>query len=108
MKKDGAVYYLYGDHLGSVSAVADGSGALASKTLYHPWGTTRHTQGASPTDYAYTGQMKEGDIYSYNARWPKVPATQWRGYDPQMGRFMQVDTLVPFLPGHAGLKRTGF
>jgi len=68
MKKDGAVYYLYGDQLGSVSAVADGSGASTSKTLYHPWGTTRHTQGASPTDYVYTGQMKEGDIYFYNTR----------------------------------------
>jgi len=28
MKKDGVVYYLYGDQLGSVSAVADGSGAM--------------------------------------------------------------------------------
>ncbi len=28
MKKDGAVYYLYGDQLGGVSAVADGSGAM--------------------------------------------------------------------------------
>ena len=108
MKKDGAVYYLYGDQLGSVSAVVDGSGALASKTLYHPWGTTRHTQGASPTDYAYTGEMQEGDIYFYNARWPQVRATQLRGFDPVRGRFMQADTLVPTHQDTQGFDRYAY
>ena len=83
--KDGVVSYLYGDQLGSVSAVADASGSLESRTLYEPWGTTRHRQGTSPTDYGYTGQMQEGDIYFYQSRW----------YDPAIGRFMQADTLVP-------------
>ncbi|MGI6251031.1 MAG: RHS repeat domain-containing protein [Anaerolineaceae bacterium] len=89
MKKDGVVSCIYGDQLGSVSAVADADGNLISKTLYHPWGTTRYAQGISPTDYGYTGQMKEGDIYFYNARW----------YDPQLGRFMQADTFVPTAQG---------
>jgi len=98
MKKDGEVYYLYGDQLGSVSAVADADGNQISKTLYHPWGTTRHTQGASPTDYAYTGQMQVGDVYFYNARW----------YDPQLGRFMQADTLVPPTQGTQGFDRFAY
>jgi len=98
MKKNGEVYYLYGDQLGSVSAVADADGNQISKTLYHPWGTTRHTQGTSPTDYAYTGQMKEGDIYFYNARW----------YDPQLGRFMQADTFVPTSQGTQGFDRFAY
>jgi len=98
MKKDGEVYYLYGDQLGSVSAVADADGNQISKTLYHPWGTTRHTQGTSPTDYAFTGQMKEGDIYFYNARW----------YDPQLGRFMQADTIVPTHQGTQGFDRFAY
>ncbi|MDD2522296.1 MAG: RHS repeat-associated core domain-containing protein [Anaerolineaceae bacterium] len=83
--KNGVVSYLYGDQLGSVSAVADANGNLVSTTLYEPWGTTRYENGDDITDYGYTGQMQEGDIYFYNARW----------YDPQLGRFMQADTLVP-------------
>jgi RHS repeat-associated protein len=89
MKKDGIVSYIYGDQLGSVSAVADADGNLISETLYHPWGTARYAQGTSPTDYGYTGQMREGDIYFYNARW----------YDPQLGCFMQADTFVPTAQG---------
>jgi len=46
----------------------------------------------SPTDYGYTGQMREGDIYFYNARW----------YDPVIGRFMQADTIsvLSWYPDH--------
>ncbi len=98
MKKDGVVSCIYGDQLGSVSAVADAGGNLISKTLYHPWGTTRYAQGTSPTDYGYTGQMKEGDIYFYNARW----------YDPQLGRFMQADTIVPTVQGTQGFDRYAY
>jgi RHS repeat-associated protein len=98
MKKDGVVSCIYGDQLGSVSAVADAGGNLISKTLYHPWGTTRYIQGISPTDYGYTGQMKEGDIYFYNARW----------YDPQLGRFMQADTFVPTAQGTQGFDRYAY
>jgi RHS repeat-associated protein len=74
------------------------TGTLVSRTLYEPWRVARYQTGSNITDYGFTGQMREGDVYFYYARW----------YDPQLGRFMQVDTLVPFLPGHAGLKRTGF
>ncbi|MGI6249871.1 MAG: RHS repeat-associated core domain-containing protein [Anaerolineaceae bacterium] len=64
----------------------------------HPWGTTRYAQGTSPTDYGYTGQMKEGDIYFYNARW----------YDPMIGRFMQADTIVPTVQGTQGFDRYAY
>ena len=82
---DGMVNYLYGDQLGSVSAVADTNGNLVNTTLYEPWGTTRYENGDDITAYGYTGQMQEGDIYFYQSRW----------YDPDIGRFMQADTIVP-------------
>ncbi len=82
---NGELSWLYGDQLGSVSAVAKADGTLISRSLYYPWGSERLTQGTSPTDYGYTGQMQVGDIYYYNARW----------YDPMIGRFMQADTIVP-------------
>ena len=98
MKNNGVVSYLYGDQLGSVSAVADGTGALVSKTLYFPWGTTRYASGTTPTEYAYTGQMQEGEIYFYNSRW----------YDPELGRFMQADTFVPPTQGTQGFDRYAY
>ena len=98
MKNNGVVSYLYGDQLGSVSAVAKADGSLLSKSWYHPWGTTRYSQNTSPTDYAYTGQIQEGDIYFYNARW----------YDPQLGRFMQADIIVPPTQGIQGFDRFAY
>lgn len=89
MRSNNTVSWLYGDQLGSVSAVAKADGTLISRSLYYPWGSERLTQGTSPTDYGYTGQMREGDIYFYNARW----------YNPQLGRFMQADTFVPTAQG---------
>ena len=68
---------------------------LASKLLYYPCGATYYQTDSNPTDYGYTGQMREGDIYYYNARWPKVPETQWSGIDPAIGRLLQADTIVP-------------
>ena len=78
--------------------VADITGSLVSKTLLPPLGTTRHTLGTTPTDYAFTGQMQEGDIYFYNARW----------YDPLLGRFLQADTIVPPTQGTQGFDRFAY
>ena len=53
MNKNGEVYYLYGDQLGSVSAVADADGNQISKSLYHSWGTTRSRACIQETDFFY-------------------------------------------------------
>ena len=98
MMRGGVFNYLLGDHLGSVVAVVDRSGTLTSSSSYYPWGTAHPNSGASPTDYGFTGQMQEGDIYFYNARW----------YDPQLGRFMQADTLVPPTQGTQGFDRFAY
>ena len=95
---DGEVIWLYGDHLGSTSVTADRHGNELSCTKYYAWGTTWSSTGDTQTDYAYTGQMKVDDIYYYNARW----------YDPEIGRFMQADTLVPGHQGTQGFDRYAY
>ncbi|MBI4738406.1 hypothetical protein HY772_02385 [Candidatus Woesearchaeota archaeon] len=60
------------------------------------------------TKYTYTGQYSHMDdpstagvtegfgLMFYNARWLRsVPVTEWRGYDPSLGRFAQADIIVP-------------
>jgi len=85
MRDANGVYFLLSDHLGSTSVVIDESGQIVEKGYYMPWGGTRGDETITSTNYGYTGQMQEGDIYYYGARW----------YDPAIGRFMQADTIVP-------------
>ncbi|MFZ1707523.1 MAG: RHS repeat-associated core domain-containing protein, partial [Anaerolineae bacterium] len=88
LRKNGAVSYLFGDHLGSTSVTADATGVRTGELWYKPWGENRGTPvGATPTTYRFTGQREDASIglYFYNARY----------YDPALGRFAQADTIVP-------------
>jgi len=99
MRKNGTLYYLLGDHLGSTSIVTDASGNVVSQTKYKAWGEVRYSSGTSPTRYGFTGQMDyTGDfgLMFYNARW----------LDVSLGRFAQADTIVP--PGVQGLDRYAY
>jgi RHS repeat-associated protein len=76
------------DHLGSVSAILDGSGNLLSEQRYMPFGEIRQEIGTiSQTDFGYTGQRSISmlSIMDYIAR----------NYDPAIGRFLQPDTIIP-------------
>ena len=65
---------------------ASATGDLNSEIRYTAFGTIRYENGTTPTDYRYTGQLQQAVIGLdyYNARW----------YDPQLGRFIQADTVV--------------
>ena len=84
---DGSINYLLGDHLGSVSTVVNASGEIISQSRYLPFGELLWSDGASPTDYTYTGQRSLSDIglMDYNARF----------YDPMLGRFTSPDSIIP-------------
>ncbi len=101
MRTGSETYLLFGDHLASSILLVRGEGTVAEKAYYLPWGGTRGDETITSTAYAYTGQMREGDIYYYGARWPKVPEAKPKGFDPQLGRFMQADTIVPLQVGSA-------
>ena len=45
MRKEGQVYYLLGDHLGSTSVITNESGTVLSETRYTAWGEVRYNGG---------------------------------------------------------------
>ncbi len=92
--------YLLTDHLGSVSAVLDASGALASEQRYMPFGSERPAGGGiTQTDFGYTGQrdLAPAGLMDYNARW----------YSQTVGVFTQPDTIIPSLANSQSLNRYG-
>jgi len=86
VREGSAVYATVGDHLGSVTVLAQG-GSVAGATRYLPYGAIRFETGLFPTDRRFTGQRWEPGLglYDYRARF----------YDPALGRFLQPDPIVP-------------
>jgi RHS repeat-associated protein len=101
------LYYLHGDHLGSMSVMTCGSGCpggvisgtVMARQSYYAYGATR-LDGNLPTDFSFTGQRAHeltGLIY-FNARW----------YDPYLNRWTQPDSIVPNLANAQSLNRYTF
>jgi RHS repeat-associated protein len=107
----GIVRYFVTDHLGSTTKLINSNGTIYSNLEldYQSWGVDDLTPAGYATTFKYTGQRHaagaqsgaEAGLYFYNARWrgaaaPRsVPAAQRRGFDPEVGRFIQADTLIP-------------
>ncbi len=86
MRQGSEVYFIHGDHLGSVSLTTDASGALVSQARYLPYGQDLGQPDESPTDFGFTGQRNDGfGLMDYKARY----------YSPYLNRFVSADTMVP-------------
>ena len=87
MRTGTAVYFLYGDHLGSTSLTADGDGDVVPRQLDHPYGTVRWASGTLPTDFTFTGQRNDPStqLIQMGARW----------YEVRIGRWVSADTIIP-------------
>jgi RHS repeat-associated protein len=87
MRQGDVVYFIHGDHLGSTSLTTDQSGAPVAETRYLPYGEERWTSGGAVSDYTFTGQRADSYIklVEMGARW----------YDPQMGRWISPDSIIP-------------
>jgi RHS repeat-associated protein len=92
MRDVSGLKYLLTDHLGSMVAVTNESGALLEQQRYLPFGGVR-TDLAAPdyrigaTDHGYTGQqaIPSLGLMDYRAR----------QYDPYINQFTQPDSIVP-------------
>ena len=71
VRKNGTLYWLLTDHLGSTAKVVDESGTVIAERRYYAFGDARHDSGTLPTKYRFTGQREEStiELYFYNARW---------------------------------------
>jgi RHS repeat-associated protein len=80
------VFY-HNDHLGGVNVITDISGARVQLTEYDPWGKVSRSDGNVDPSRRFTGQEldPESGLYYYGARY----------YDPDLGRFISPDSIVP-------------
>jgi len=85
VRKGASLQYVHQDHLTGTAVMTDSTGAQVGTTMkYYPFGATR--SGSVPTDIKFTGQRLDGTgLYYFNARY----------YDPNIGRFISADTVVP-------------
>ncbi|MDX9865913.1 MAG: RHS repeat-associated core domain-containing protein [Anaerolineaceae bacterium] len=84
--------WVLGDHLGSASVTANADGSWNSEIKYTAFGEVRVSNGITPTEYRYTGQLEHSYIklYWYRSRW----------FDNELGHFIQPDSIIPS-PGDA-------
>ncbi|GHO64332.1 hypothetical protein KSC_032240 [Ktedonobacter sp. SOSP1-52] len=84
LKKDGTLFYLLSDFLGSSSLALKSDGTIQSVQLFAPFGSTRYSDGGMPTTYNFTGQRLDSQtgLLYYGFRY----------YDPISGRFTRADT----------------
>lgn len=84
---NGVFTYLANDRLGSPVAVFNANGVAVAQQLYGPYGATRYSSGAMPTDIGFTGQHADAitGLDYYESRY----------YDPTVGQFTSADTALP-------------
>ena len=84
-------YYYHEDSLNSSSALSDSSQNQVEMNVYYPFGRAKATtpQAGFQVSRRFTGQVldAESGLYYYNARY----------YDPELGRFIQADDIIPDL-----------
>ena len=100
LRDAGGTFYLLTDHLGSVVAVLDASGAVVGEQRYRPFGQQRLTPGITQTDRGFTGQqsLSAAGLVDFNARW----------VDTFLGTFGSPDSLIPNLFNPQALNRYSY
>lgn len=98
---NGEIRFFHGDHLGGRNVTTDETGKLIELVEYTPFGSfskqERYDSSEATAWHYFTGQKfdDETGLYFYNARY----------YDPDLGRFITADTLVPNFNNPQNLNR---
>lgn len=80
--------YDHADHLGCASVITEQNGNKVQQVYYYPFGKVRsNIVNGVDVKHKFTGQEDDAEygLYYYNARY----------YDPELGRFISADTIVP-------------
>ncbi|MBN1933167.1 MAG: hypothetical protein JW934_00805 [Anaerolineae bacterium] len=89
--EDGDLYYLHGDHTGSLSLVTDAAGNEVGRVWYDPFGEIiTHTLPLTLTDRLWTGARRDATMGLYRA------AAGW--YDPYSTQGIYAGVSVPRAP----------
>lgn len=93
----GTVNYLHYDHLGSVVAVTDSSGAVIERRSFDPWGRPRNTTGTPGTGELPNGVASATDRgFTMHEHLENVGLIHMNGrvYDPLLARFTSADPMI--------------
>lgn len=87
--------YFHQDHLGSVVAITDTTGAVVERLAFDVWGKRRQPNGqADVTDAIVPASTERG--YTMHEHLDEVGVVHMNGrlYDPLVGRFMSADPFI--------------
>jgi len=87
--------YLHYDHLGSVTAITNESGAVLERLAYEPFGKRRFANGANDTNTSILPQNTDRG-YTGHEMLDEIGLIHMNGrvYDPLVGRFLSADPFI--------------
>ncbi|EJL79761.1 RHS repeat-associated core domain protein containing protein [Polaromonas sp. CF318] len=90
-----ATSYFHHDHLGSVTAISNETGAVIERMAFDPWGKRRFVNGKSDTLDAIAG-INTDRGYTLHEHLDEMGVIHMNGrvYDPLIGRFMSADPFI--------------
>jgi RHS repeat-associated protein len=100
--------YFITDHLGSIAVITDGGGAVLERLAYDAWGKRRNTNGSDDPAGAVTSATTRGFTDHEHISSVGLVNMNGRVYDPELGRFLSADPIVPSIFFSQALNRFSY